>query len=829
LVRLQRLLGTLDFFVEKVETFGPQSLIDDFDLAFNAANESPAEASSIAILNLKPVREAVLLSEKVLMQDASYLPGQLLGRLQKTKESSLAALIKHAKLWKQRPWLRPLYPSLMPAGGPLIAAISRHNSPVTALALTPDGQYLVSADGPYLFGSKSLFLGEWADDRYEKLLIVWEWRSRTATKFLRGHAGGITCLIITADGKHAISSSVDKTIIIWNIQEGTRKHVLRGHEGVVSALALTKDGRRIISASEDKTIKLWDLESGKNIYTLERHTSVVTAVTVLPDEKRAVSASFDRSLHVWDIDSGEELLRLNSAQSHDPFDLGGLGFHWSGFNDYRFLAIATLADGSSILSLTNDDVLRTWDVEKGEETGALRGDLKALTTMIVSPDGKSVFTSCADITNEADTIQVRDLQTSELTRLFRYVSAVRSLAVTPDGKQVISGSEDKTIRVWDVQSDTTEFLPPGHFEAIKAVSVTPDGLYALSAGEGETRVWSLKSGTVKFRLQGQKGSADSFAVTPDGKILINAPTSELLRFWSLQKRGEYLFALNDKDYGFDKIIVTPDSRFLLIIHLDHFVVWDLKTRCQVKTLYKHDDFIDNLAVTPDGSFAVSASQDETLKVWDIKRRKVNKGSSRTKVEPTTGLVSADGLLALKSVSKDHQTDGELFTLRGHKGKVSTVDVSPDGALAVSGSEDCSVRVWDIKNGKPLRTMRGHEGPVKAVVTLPTGIQCVSAAEDGTLRVWDLQHGEELLSIKLSATASVLDETERLIKVTRDGKRVVSAVEGNMVKVFDLSDGRIIASFYGDTPFSTCDVTPDGQYIIAGERTGRLHLLRLEGA
>ena len=130
----------------------------------------------------------------------------------------------------------------------------------------------------------------------------------------------------------------------------------------------------------------------------------------------------------------------------------------------------------------------------------------------------------------------------------------------------------------------------------------------------------------------------------------------------------------------------------------------------VRTLAGHTDWVNAVALTPDGRLAVSASSDNTLKVWDV-------ASGR-----------------------------ELRTLAGHTDWVNAVALTPDGRLAVSASGDNTLKVWDVASGRELRTLAGHTGGVDAVALTPDGRLAVSASRDKTLKVWDVASGQELRTL-----------------------------------------------------------------------------------
>ena len=126
-----------------------------------------------------------------------------------------------------------------------------------------------------------------------------------------------------------------------------------------------------------------------------------------------------------------------------------------------------------------------------------------------------------------------------------------------------------------------------------------------------------------------------------------------------------------------------------------------------RTLEGHTRQVNAVAVTADGRQAVSASNDLTLKVWDLR------------------------------------TGKDLLTLEGHTGFVTAVAVTADGRQAVSASFNGTLKVWDLRTGKTLYTLEGHAS--SAVAVTADGSHAVFASDDETLKVWDLRTGKAPLS------------------------------------------------------------------------------------
>jgi len=137
-----------------------------------------------------------------------------------------------------------------------------------------------------------------------------------------------------------------------------------------------------------------------------------------------------------------------------------------------------------------------------------------------------------------------------------------------------------------------------------------------------------------------------------------------------------------------------------------------ESKALIRTLSGHTSYVRTCAVSPDGSFVVSASVDKTLKIWDAK------------------------------------TGRERATLEGHTREVFVCAVSPDGSFVVSASNDKTLKIWDAKTGQERATLRGHTDRVSACAVSPDGSFVVSASNDQTLKLWDTKTGQERANIWL---------------------------------------------------------------------------------
>ena len=169
-----------------------------------------------------------------------------------------------------------------------------------------------------------------------------------------------------------------------------------------------------------------------------------------------------------------------------------------------------------------------------------------------------------------------------------------------------------------------------------------------------------------------------------------------------------------------------------------------------RTLEGHSGAVVAVALTGDGRRAVSASDDGTLKVWDL------------------------------------ESGAELGTLAGHSRPVWSVALTGDGQRAVSASEDGTLKVWDLESGAELRTLKGHSGFVRSVALTGDGQRAVSASEDGTLKVWDLSPlapPEQSMEAEAGEVVEVSDPlllTYRLVLDQADLFELLESLDGDRV-------------------------------------------------
>jgi WD40 repeat protein len=582
-----------------------------------------------------------------------------------------------------------------------------------------------------------------------------------------GHRHTVCAIVVTTDGRYALSGSYDFTVKMWDIRSGATLHTLRGHEQPVNSIAVTTDGKHAISASSDHTLKVWDLLHGIELRTLQGHENGVRTVLLTPDEAWAISASSDHTIRLWDWKQG------NSAEIFIQ-------------QDHGFWTIALTPDGHHLASIQNDTSITLWDMKTGQPSKVL-ATVTPVIALTISPDGKYLAAGCED-----GTLILWDLTTQELFTTPAHVSEIWTIAFTPNVEILITGSEDGTLKLWAIKTLTPLQTVNLHVFPVLCTAVTPDGKQVLSGSYDQTvRLWTLDlDQALKSNPHGgHTASVSAVAWFPHQRQIISGSLDHTLKVWAFET-GEELHSVT-----------------------------------------AHADQILDVTLTPDGKYAISASSDTTLAVWDTTTWEKQQILSAHRHPVEKVMISFDGKYLISNCSEGQimiWQRGKLWrrnqwyqqTILKARGKVLALHPQEYTIVVYQGR---SVEFWDIRRGIKMGSTQNDQ--LIACAFQPELSACLAYGirlhSEGLLIGYGfegIRSGNYLVGHNSNVNYCVFSP---------DGLYLASISSDYTLKIWDWLEQRCLYTFTGDVILNNCQWSQDNRHIVAGNVAGRVLLLRIE--
>ncbi len=459
------------------------------------------------------------------------------------------------------------------------------------------------------------------------------------------------------------------------------------------------------------------------------------------------------------------------------------------------------------------------------EYNQLEGHSSSVFFVSFSPDGKTLATGSDD-----KTIKLWNLESGkEVYTLEGHDHSVYSVSFSPDGKTLATGSEDKTIKLWNLEKFEEIHTLKGHLESVKSVSFSPDGKTLATGSEDSTvKLWSLEKFEEICTLKGHLESVESVSFSPDGKILATGSEDSTIKLWSLEKFEE-IHTLKGHLESVYSVSFSPDGKTLATGSEDKTIkLWNLKTCKVIRTLKGHYGGVWSVSFSPDGKTLATGSADKTIKRWNLRTGKVIRTFKghygwiwSVSISPdgkTLATGSADNTIKLWNLERVQESQ----TLEGHAGWVYSVSFSPDAKTLATGSADNTIKLWNLESHQEILTLKGHTGRVRSVSFSPDGKTLATGSEDKTIKLWNLESYQEIFTLK-GHTGGI-----RSTSFSPDGKTLATGSEDSTIKLWNLESHQEIFTLEGHTGrIYSVSFSPDGKTLATGSEDKTIKLWSLE--
>jgi WD40 repeat protein len=619
----------------------------------------------------------------------------------------------------------------------------------------------------------------------ELVTVIGEHRGR--------HGAPVTCLVYTRDGKRVISGGNQGHVRIWDSTH-LRQEALVGTSHATTCLAVSRDSKTLAAGTAYGLLWVWDISGPKPVQTgmFQIGTSTVHSVDISPDGKLLAAAVYDGIVHTFDLDGSK------------PKERTQLSGHKTAAR-----AVAFSPDSRHLAAGATDGMIRFWSFEgdKINELGSLAAHTGAITCMIYNPRGGTLTIGCED--GHIGRVNVG----MKFTRgaFFKTPSWVTQVTYSPAGF-LTSSHNDGIVRVWSAGNlpKITAALE-GHYGPVAGFGYAyPDGKAIATGGHDWTvRLWSFNGpkGVERYQLKGHWSRVNINQFAPDGANLACGSVDRTVRIWNLSKAAPVQTAqLNKDNSNVYAICYSPDGKTIASGGESVTArLWDLTRRGELRTFPGHPTYVYHLKFTPDGT-RLLASSGKTLVLWNA------------------------------------NTSREMFRFDGHEARINAMSMAPEGKFVLTGTgwykykdgkivtidgkyqyEDCSIRLWDLRDGKMKKEVVNLERPVSNLTFSPDGKTFACGAWERPIHLWEgtMEGLKKKVEVKNTSLWS------HLVAFSPDGKRMVTLGNDYKLRLTDLTTDKVLKEWSFAELIAHAVFSLDSRYLAVSIQTGPVYILRLD--
>ncbi|MEZ0227328.1 MAG: WD40 repeat domain-containing protein, partial [Planctomycetota bacterium] len=449
-----------------------------------------------------------------------------------------------------------------------------------------------------------------------------------------------------------------------------------------------------------------------------------------------------------------------------------------------FGALAFLPGKAGLVAACDDGSLRYLDLSFGFSPDVSRGHLGPVRAIATTRDGGRFLTGGAD-----NAVLFRERGGKEVVKLPGHDEGVNAVALSEDGRRGLSASDDRTLRVWDLEKGTEVGRFDGHAGPVLACALSPDGKRALSGGADFTvRLWDVAQQKPLSSLAGHCGPVTGIAFLPDEKRTVTTSADGTVILWDVAsgKRLQTLLMRIPRPQT-SIAVLTKTLRPITGSSGGPCVAWDYEINSEWFSFGNPGPPVTAIAALKDQDAFIFTSPEGTFRKYDLDKR-----VSHFKAGHAEGLAlaaSRDGKSALSGGSEGRLMHwsvagmpAEIAEVGSLATSITAVAFGGDGVRAITGGGDGTISLWDVKT-KERAAIAGHVGPVLAVAFARSERWAISTGADRTLRLWDLEKKQLVETIEYGADAPLS------LAVLSDGRSFLVGTKRALVLRYELDAGK----------------------------------------
>ncbi|MGH1351963.1 MAG: WD40 repeat domain-containing protein [Methyloligellaceae bacterium] len=452
------------------------------------------------------------------------------------------------------------------------------------------------------------------------------------------------------------------------------------------------------------------------------------------------------------------------------------------------------------------------NLQKMRSSLILKGHTAPVRHVSFSPDSIYIVSASED-----KTIKIWDLLTGNAVLTLKgHTGPVNSVAFSPDGKSILSSSDDGTARIWDAENGNSIRTFEGHEKAVKFAAFDSTGeRLATASSDKSVKVWTVADGKEQFTLTGHEAAVSSVAFSKNGSWIASASQDQTARIWDAAS-GQQILVLNGHKGGVRTVKFSNDGNTVLTGSEDQtLILWHTFSGKRVNTFVGHLDGVMSADFSPDENVIISTSLDGKAVLWDRVRGSLMSNirgrtdGVRNAVFDKTGewIVSASKANDIHLLPAQFYLTSKLF--EGHTDRVFSSVFGQDGEFVLTASRDSTARLWNVESNAQVMIFTGHLGQIHHGAFSPDQATIATASKDQTVRLWDRKSGREKKQLT-GATGAV-----NRIAYNPDGTLIVGASQDKNVYLWDAQTGNIVYILKGhEGAVWSVLFSPDGSKIFS---------------
>ena len=632
------------------------------------------------------------------------------------------------------------------------------------------------------------------------------------------------------------------------------KTTISGHSQLIQSLEVSQSNALAVSASkaaDHAVFNVWDIKSIEDIQILHSMKILGKTSPRIACVCNVMVGTCGNTMKSWNLATGEELTEFSASAKFSALSISssGDGFVAGGTEDGRVCLfrlrdeapLAILQTHSSMVTSilmffagVGDDASVVYGSAGGElvchsfpgkRAQVFKGHTAAITCLALAqlPSNRKVIVASG---SEDSTIRTWVMNSDQPSLVLRgHTKAIKCLLVVGEGEsQLVSASLDSTMRIWELEAGDCLRQLKGHSDGVWCMCLLggPGELCLVSGSKDDyLKVWDVHSGCCLHTLEGHSSWISCVDALQEQRVIVSGSNDKTVKLWKLVD----LEPIQSSRHMLQPSSILFSPQGLVVSCVTHEIkVWDSESGQCLHTFQTPSSSIT--AILSDGrSLLVSGSTDGTINLWDLDKflfvasLEGHQGEVTCLTCAGKSLLlsgSADGFVKLWSLDRKLP----LSTAAGHSKKIRCLVLSTSNEFLVSGSYDCSVRVWRLESSsnptlKAVTVLNGHEKAVWCLTISSDTELVASGSDDFTLRLWKLADSSCLHVFKYS-------DSVKCVAISSNGRLVIAGAHhaSNQLRSWDVVTGECVTTYVGHTHAVMCMLlVVKDRFLITGSRDG----------